>query len=107
MLQRFARLSLSILIPLACFLSTGPTPNARARGWQPQRTWVFIVGTLKWQHADMFDSFPQTNRRDKQLADYFRKQGVPDSQLIYLQDEQATTRRVKNAFSEMLSRTRE
>jgi Caspase domain len=105
--QGIARVALALLLSLGCFPLAAPTANARHRDWQPQRTWVFIVGTLKWQHAEMFDPFPQTNRRDAQLADYFRHQGVPDSQLVYLQDEQATTRRVRNAFSEMLSRTRE
>jgi hypothetical protein len=65
------------------------------------------VGTLKWQHSEMFGSFPQQNRRDAQLADFFKRQGVPPEQLVYLQDEQATTRRVRNEFSDMLARTKE
>jgi len=32
---------------------------------------------------------------------------VPPEQMVYLQDEQATTRRVRNEFAEMLSRTKE
>jgi uncharacterized caspase-like protein len=65
------------------------------------------VGTLKWQHSEMFESFPQQNRRDAQLADFFRRQGVPPAQMVYLQDEQATTRRVRNEFSNLLARTKE
>ena len=53
----------------------------------------------------MFASFPQENRRDAQLVDFFRKQGVPAQQLMYLKDEQATTRRVKAAFTSLLSKT--
>jgi hypothetical protein len=78
---------------------------AQERDWQPQRTWVFVVGTLQWKHPDMFASFPQENRRDAQLVDFFRRQGVPTQQLVYLQDEQATTRRVKAAFTSLLSKT--
>lgn len=96
---------LSLLIGL--FLFAASTGFAAERDWQPQRTWVFIVGTLKWQDSEMFPSFPQTNRRDAQLAEFFRKQGVPPDQMVYLQDEQATTRRVRNEFSEMLSQTKE
>ncbi len=74
--------------------------------WQPQRTWVYVVGVLKWQHRDMFNSFPQTNRRDAQLVEFFRQQGVPDEQIIFLKDTQATTRRVNNTFPEFLSKAR-
>jgi hypothetical protein len=109
MTRQMRKLSLYrwLLLSLGLFLFTASTSFAAERDWQPQRTWVFIVGTLKWQHSDMFPSFPQTNRRDAQLAEFFKRQGVPPEQMVYLQDEQATTRRVKNQFSEMLSRTRE
>jgi hypothetical protein len=101
------RLSLSLLLLVGFLLLTASTASASERDWQPQRTWVFIVGTLKWQHSEMFESFPQQNRRDAQLADFFRRQGVPSEQMVYLQDEQATTRRVRNEFSNLLARTRE
>jgi len=96
-----------LLLLASLLLFTVSNTSARERDWQPQRTWVFIVGTLKWQHSEMFESFPQTNRRDAQLADLFRRQGVPPEQMIYLQDEQATTRRVRNEFSGLLARTHE
>jgi hypothetical protein len=95
------------LLLVGFLLFTASTASAWERDWQPQRTWVFIVGTLKWQHSEMFGSFPQQNRRDAQLADFFKRQGVPSEQLVYLQDEQATTRRVRNEFSDMLARTKE
>jgi hypothetical protein len=78
---------------------------ARGRDWQPQRTWVFVVGILQWEHKDLFDSFPQKNRRDAQLVEFFRQQGVPASQLVFLKDSQATTRRVETSFPAFLSRT--
>jgi hypothetical protein len=94
------------LLLVSYLLLTASTASARERDWQPQRTWVFIVGTLKWQHSEMFESFPQQNRRDAQLADFFKRQGVPPEQMVYLQDEQATTRRVRNEFSNLLARTK-
>jgi hypothetical protein len=78
---------------------------ARGRDWQPQRTWVFVVGILQWQHKDLFDSFPQKNRRDAQLVEFFRQQGVPASQLVFLKDSQATTKRVETSFPAFLSKT--
>jgi len=105
--QKLKALIFSLFLLPGFLLITAATASARERDWQPQRTWVFIVGTLKWQHSEMFESFPQQNRRDAQLADFFRRQGVPPEQMVYLPDEQATTRRVRNEFSEMLARTKE
>jgi hypothetical protein len=83
----------------------GQSTFAKGRDWQPQRTWVFVVGILQWEHKDLFDSFPQKNRRDAQLVEFFRQQGVPPSQLVFLKDSQATTRRVDTSFQNFLSKT--
>jgi hypothetical protein len=93
--------SASVLVIAAC---TFAQAAAAARDWQPQRTWVFVVGLLKFQHRDMFNSFPQTNRRDAQLVEFFRQQGVPDEQIVFLKDAQATSRRVENSFPAFLSK---
>ena len=73
------------------------------RDWQPRRTWVFVVGVLEWQHAEMFDSFPKENRRDSQLINFFRREGVPDAQIVFLKDSQATSRRIRESFPAFLS----
>lgn len=96
-----------LAIVFAGALISAPDLFAREREWEPQRTWVFIVGILKWEDSQTFPSFPQVNRRDVQLADFFRREGVPSNQLVYLQDAQATTRRVRERFTQMLSQTRE
>src|SRR5207237_100875 len=83
---------LALLVVFGSLL--GQTTLARGREWQPQRTWVFAVGILQFQHKDMFESFPQKNRRDTQLIEFFRQQGVPESQIVFLKDGQATSRRV-------------
>ncbi|HKP92608.1 MAG TPA: hypothetical protein VJS88_01835 [Chthoniobacterales bacterium] len=46
--------------------------SARDLGWQPAKTWVFVVGVLGWKHSDMYGSFPVKNRRDNALIDFFR-----------------------------------
>ena len=99
------RLCLTVL--LGCGFFCGSNAFAQTLDWQPQRTWVFVVGTLQWKHRDMFDSFPQKNRRDAQLVEFFRQQGVPAQQIVYLQDAQATTRQVKTAFAAFLAKARE
>ena len=95
------KFSISLVLIGWAFVHANAAP---ARDWQPQHTWVFVVGVLRWQHSDMFNSFPQTNRRDAQLVDFFRQQGVPDRQIVYLKDSQATTRQIRNQFQSFLSK---
>lgn len=99
----YVKLCLTLFVVLGCGL-LGQTAKAQTRDWQPQRTWVFVVGTLQWKHRDMFDSFPTENRRDAQLVELFRQQGVPAQQMVYLQDAQATSQRVKTAFPALLAK---
>lgn len=105
----FRRIAPTKLLLAALLLLTAMPLSAFARDidWQPQRTWVFVVGILEWKDSETFDSFPKEERRDKELVSFFRGQGVPDSQIIYLQDKQATTRRIQNALAAMLSKTKE
>jgi hypothetical protein len=107
LLRRGGKLCLALFVLLGCGVFCGSKAIAQTRDWQPQRTWVFVVGTLQWKHRDMFDSFPQKNRRDAQLVEFFRQQGVPRQQLVYLQDAQATTRQVKTAFAAFLAKAKE
>ncbi len=101
------KLCLFLFILFGCGLFVGPKSIAQTRDWQPRRTWVFVVGTLQWKHRDMFDSFPKENRRDAQLVEFFKHQGVPAEQMVYLQDAQATTRQVKTAFPAFLAKAQE
>lgn len=92
----------------ACFLiqATALAVTARESGWQPPRTWVFVVGVLSWKHSEMFGSFPVKNRRDDTLVDFFKQNGVPDSQIVYLQDKEATQQHIDSAFTEQLKKLR-
>ena len=105
--QNLFRRVLITSVFLACSLSSWSVAFAQQRDWEPKRTWVFIVGILKWKDSETFKSFPQENRRDAQLAEFFHGAGVPAHQVVFLRDEQATIRRVRAQFSEMLSQTRE
>ena len=73
-------------------------------GWTPAQTLVFVVGTLEWKHPDIFQSFPEKNRRDAALVEFFRGQGVPDERILYLQDQQATTAHIQQALEAHLGR---
>jgi hypothetical protein len=98
---------LNVLLFVLCYAWVAPSSaQAEGRDWEPQRTWVFVVGALRFKHADVFDSFPQENRRDAQLVDFFREQGVPAEQIVYLRDREATARRIQNSLAAQLSRAR-
>lgn len=77
-----------------------------ATAWEPQRTWVFMVGLLEWKDSESFASFPKENRRDATLLALLKKRGVPASQTVYLQDSKATTAIIKAEFLKLLNRTR-
>jgi hypothetical protein len=77
--------------------------------WNPETTWVFAVGLLEWEDSETFSSFPDAveGRFDAQLVDFFRESGVPDQQIIYLQDKEATLETIRESLPEFLSNTDE
>jgi Caspase domain/RNA binding activity-knot of a chromodomain len=87
------------------FFAPGPA-SAKDLSWQPEKTWAFVVGLLAWKNSDIYESFPVKNRRDAALVDFFKKNGVPDSQVVYLQDKQATQRQIDEAFTTQLKKLR-
>jgi hypothetical protein len=102
-----------IRIPLAlsCLLLAFQFPvslpaASKDPGWQPEKTWVFVVGVLSWKHSDSFGSFPVKNRRDAALVDFFKQSGVPETQIVYLQDKQATQQKIDSAFGAQLKKLR-
>jgi hypothetical protein len=101
-------LQIKLLFVLLWLLAGGAAPaQAQERGFQPEKTWVFVVGILEWQDSETFESFPKENRRDRELISFFRERGVPRTQIVYLQDRAATTSRIQNALRSLLSKTKE
>ena len=94
------------LLFVLSFVWVTPTTLARGRDWEPQKTWVFVVGTLRFKHEDIFDSFPQENRRDAELVSFFRQQGVPREQIVYLRDSEATAKRIQASLASQLARAK-
>jgi hypothetical protein len=68
------------------------------KNWQASHTWVLILGVLEWENPKRFKPFSKSGRVDHQIADFFRASGVPDSQLIYLEDQQADYQSVMQAI---------
>ncbi len=70
--------------------------------WEPKQTWAFVVGVLEWQHEDLYTAFPQTQRRDAALVKLLGQRGVPERQICYLQDRQATTAAISRSLASHL-----
>ena len=98
-----------LVLSLLPFASPGQLLAEEEVDWDPEKTWVFVVGLLEWQHADLWSPFPscQKDRRDEQLVEYFRDAGVPDEQITYLKDKKATKARIETKFKTLLDETDE
>ena len=96
---------------LATCLAIGLWSDVTARGeqgWHPKTTWVFAVGVLEWQKPETWPGMPNAkqNRRDAELVQFFRTAGVPDSQIMYLEDRVATRAYIEKSLTHLLSLTR-
>jgi hypothetical protein len=75
-----------------------------AQNWNPQKTWVFMVGVLEWQDKASLPSFEKKGRIDNLLFNQLKKNGVPASQMIYIQDTQAGTQSIQQKLAEFAAK---
>ena len=85
-----------------------PSVSHAELDWRPERTWVFAVGVLKWQHPDVWKGMAnaEQNRRDAEIVRYFQTSGVTENRIIYLQDQHATRSRIQEELMSLLKKTR-
>lgn len=93
-------------VVLAAVVISGVAASVNAAKWDPKTTWVFCVGLLEWKDSESFESFPKENRRDVELVNVLKRDGVPSSQIVYLQDKAATTAKIRAEFVRLLDQTR-
>lgn len=77
--------------------------------WNPQKTWLFAVGILEWDNSDVWYGFPEAveGRFDEKLVEFFQAAGIPEEQIIYLQDKEATIKAIQDSLTELLADTGE
>jgi Caspase domain/Agenet domain len=92
---------------MICALTLGAVPASAASQLELGRTWVFVVGLLQWHDKASYASFPQANRRDAQLVELLKRRGVPADHVVYLQDRNATRKRVTQELTKLLAHTQE
>jgi Caspase domain/RNA binding activity-knot of a chromodomain len=69
--------------------------------WNPEKTWVFAVGILRFEGAALH-GWPEEGRVDAVMLDALRKRGVPSDHILFLKNEQATAAQIRKRFSEFL-----
>ena len=84
------------------FLLTLTSLAQSKSSFEPQRTWVCMIGVLEWADANSFASFEKKGRVDAKIIQFFQKQGVPSEQILYLKDQQATTKAIRAAMAPFL-----
>lgn len=77
-----------------------------ARSWDPKKTLVFVAGVLRWRDKS-YAQFTPKARRDAELAEFFRAQGVPSDKIVYLSDADATLSNLENSFDDLLEKSSE
>jgi hypothetical protein len=91
-------------IALLLLLATSPVPClAREQTgppvWNAERTRLVVISLAGFQGEKKgHTSFSTSDRLDDPLVALFRGRGVPDKNILYLKDNEATTARVKDQF---------
>ncbi|MEO7097342.1 MAG: caspase family protein, partial [Polyangiales bacterium] len=76
-----------------------PPPPAPIRvAWDPRKTWAFFVGVLSFDDPS-FGSFPTEGRVDAELVETLRSRGVPDEQIVFLVDGEATKANIESQLA--------
>lgn len=70
----------------------------------PENTFVFIAGVLKWQSPEL-KPFSDRNRKDEELYKLFLSKGVKAQNIVYLKDEEATLMNARKNLDGLLNKT--
>ncbi len=73
---------------------------AAARTLEPRKTYALIVGVLEWQDTSL-GTFPKPGRKDRAFEAQLLADGVPASNIVFLEDRAAT----KSAIAKSLAAT--
>ncbi len=99
--------ALTALLFVACPASaqpavTSPATRSAPVEWQPEKTWVFVVGVL--EYSDPNAGFPKEFRQDMELVETLKTRGVPESKIVCVLDKEATASRVTEEFTKFLAK---
>jgi len=75
--------------------------------WEPRRTWVMMIGVEVFKNNRVFADMPDPKREDQKLYELFKRLGVPDGQIVFVKDQNATLENIKKESVELLKKTGE
>jgi len=85
-----------------CALAQSDFPGQEPR-WEPKTTRVFLVSLTRFK--DGTAPWDTNDRLDGQFVRLLKSRGVPENHMVFLSDEQANTRNIKEKFDDFLSRS--
>lgn len=93
-------------VTLATFawLAISATALSASPAWQPAKTWVFAVGVLQFDDAKL-QTYPEKGRVDAVMIDVLKRRGVPDDQIVFIRNEQATKDHLQRELIDLLKQT--
>ena len=96
------------LCSLSSVVSAGSPPSAQAEelGWQPEKTWVFVVGVCIGSIATCSVLSRSRIAGTPPWSISSSKAESRTTQVVYLQDKQATQKQIDSAFAAQLKKLR-
>jgi hypothetical protein len=88
---------------LVLMLAPGCGLRAERPVWEPEKTWVFAVGVIQFDNPKL-TSWPDEGRVDARLMQVLRKRGVPEDQILFIKNEEATRKNIAQKLSPFLKR---
>ena len=104
------RINLLAILFATVFLAgcaTAAQENIKQASWQPQKTWVMMIGVEVFKNNDTYADMSAPERVDQQLSELLIKRGVPKEQIIFLKDQKATRENIEQKFTQLLKKTQQ
>ena len=96
-------LSIATILRCSSHLSqTTPIPvKQESNVFASENTYALLIGILDWKDPSLL-KFPKKDRKDREFKEILLKKGVPESQILYLEDSQASLAQIRLSLREIL-----
>ena len=87
--------------------SPAPSQSIGASVWNPAKTYVLVASIIEWPAQAGLTPFNTEKRRDQDLVDQFKRNGITAAHIIFLKDSAATHAAIINALASLAARAGE
>lgn len=102
--MKHIHLAICIIMLSSCSANANNKPHQNNP--QTEQTFAVIVGALQWTDQYL-PPFEKKNRKDQELYELLKANGVEDQNIVFLMDEQATLKNIKENIRTILGKTTE